>query len=349
MKLLPTLLLVALCICPTFAQTPAKLTVKGDLNIRFNTRTQTNSDGKPRAGVEDVYSLNLNVADSAIFKGTISYRPTIPGSVYGVKQSAQLTFALDTDVVNPANLAQTRNVGKLSGIVPIDEKNAYHFSNGNAAITVFGAGTAKGFESKFSGLALGKPPAAKGVAKLQQDVLRVVNGKGAVSVTKYDKMEFQQHIIAAGPVQIYPEATVNGVMVYDYARTAWYFQGLSVSYAADGKAMRDTITGNIRWVESPNRKTTGQGMYQFDVRVNEPPPSEAAVFAGSTDESAFFATDDVTPALTGTMNYKDTLVGEDVTASTVQIALSANKLTKQQVMYLCKLLLLSSVVPINSD
>ena len=349
MKSITTILLAALWAGTGFAQTPAQLTVKGDMTIRFNTRTQLNSDGKPRAGVEDIYGLNLNVADSAIFKGTINYRPTILGSVYGVNQTAQLTFSLDTDVVNPANHAQTRNVGKLSGIVPIDEKNVYHFANGNAAITVFGAGTAKGFESKFAGVALGKPPAVSGLAKLQQEALRIVNSKGAISVAKYDKMEFQQHVLAAGPVQIYPEATVNGILVYDYARTAWYFQGITVSYTADGKALRDSLTGNIRWVESPNRKTTGEGEYQFDVRVNEPPPSEAAVFAGPTDESAFFATDDVTPALVGTVKYKDTLSGDDTTSSSIQISLTANKLTKQQVMYLCKLLFLSSVVPFNSD
>lgn len=350
MKSFPIILLSALCTCTAFAQAPAKLVVKGDMIIRFNTRTQANSDGKPRAGVEDVYNLNLNVADSAIFKGTINYRPTIPGSVYGINQTAQLTYALDTDVVNPANVAQTRNVGKLSGIVPIDEKNVYHFTNGNVAITVFGAGTAKGFESKFTGTALGKASAASGIAKLQQQALRIVNSGGAISVAKYDKMEFQQHVLAAGPVQIYPEVAVNGVLVYDYARTAWYFQGVTVSYSIEGKSMRDSLTGNIRWVESASRKTTGEGEYQFDVRVNEPPPSEAAVFAGPTDESAFFATDNVTPALVGTMKYKDTMTGDDtVTSSAVQIALTSNKLTKQQVMYLCKLLFLSSVVPLNSD
>jgi len=254
-------------------------------------------------------------------------------------------------VVNPANPTQTRNIGKLYGAAPIDANNIYRFSDGSVKVSIFGIGSAKGFESKFGGLALGKPPVASGFKKLQQDVIKLVNSKGkAIAVAKYDKMSFQNHIIAAGPVQIYPEATVNGDLIYDYGRTAWHFNGVTISYVVDGKRFQDSLTGSIRWVESPSRKTTGEGEYIFDIKVNEPPASEAAAFSTATDESAFFAVDNTTPSLTGSMKYKDSLAGGGtVVNSVVKIDLVGNQLNKQQVMHLTKLLLLSSVVPLNAE
>jgi len=222
-------------------------------------------------------------------------------------------------------------------------------------ISVFGLGSAKSFESKFSGLALGKPPTqSEGFfKKLGNDVLKVtkqVNGKTvAIAVAKYDKMEFQSHILAAGPVQIYPETTVSGTMIYDYGRTAWYFKDIIVTYSLDGKRLQDTLSGNVRWVEQPNRKITGEGEYQFDIRVNEPAPSEASVFAATTDESSFFATDNQVPALVGGIKYKDTMSQGVVTASVVTVSLTGNQLSKQQVMYLAKLLFVSGIVPFNSE
>lgn len=75
-----------------------------------------------------------------------------------------------------------------------------------------------------------------------------------------------------------------------------------------------------------------------------------AAFAGATDEAAFFQTDSTIPGLTGTMKYKDVIVGDDnVTDSAVTIDLVGNKLTKQQIMSLCKLLVFESIVPMNSE
>ncbi|MFT3870896.1 MAG: hypothetical protein QM715_20780 [Nibricoccus sp.] len=336
-----------------FAQTPAQSSkptfIKGDLNIRFNTRKT--EDGKIKEGVSDVYTLNVNVSDSSLFRGTIEHRPTIPGT-FGVAQTGQLTYALDCDVINPANVSQTRNVGKLFGTIPVDQNNVYRFSDGSLRVSVFGIGAAKGFESKFSGLALGKPPAkSEGIIdRMKKEALNFRNSKGvSISVSKYDKMEFQQHVLASGPVQIYPEVTVNGSLIYDYGRSAWFFQNVTVTYAVDGRRLQDSLTGNIRWVESANRRSNGEGEYQFDIRVNEPPPSEAAVFAAPSDESAFFATDDLITSLVGTMKYKDTMSGDSVISSSVTIGLTGNKLTKQQTMYLCKLLFLSAVVPLNAE
>jgi hypothetical protein len=347
-------LAAALLVASAFAQAPVAQDtfIKGDLNIRFNTR-QLNGDEKVRVGATDIYTLNINVANSSLLRGTIEARPYL-SSTFGTAQSGQLTYALDLDVVNPKNPAQTRNVGKLFGTVPVDEKNVYRFMDGNVKVSVFPIGTAKGFDSKFGGLALGKPPAKSGFfATVKQDALSVVkNVKGqakSIAVTKYDKMEFQTHVLPAGPVQIYPEVTVSGTMVYDYGRSAWYFQGVTASYTVDGKRIQDSLSGNIRWVEAANRKTSGLGEYQFDIRVNEPAPTEAAVFAPAADESAFFESDNTLSALVGTMKYKDSMVGDSVTSSTVSVDLHGNRLTKQQTMYLAKLLFLTSIVPLNAE
>ena len=325
--------------------------IKGSLNIQFNTRQSQ----KPPVGVADIYTFNVNVSNSAKYSGTIRQLPTIPGPIYGVEQNGSLTFDLKTDVINPKNPSQTRNVGKIFGIVPVSQANVYDFTNGTLKIQVFAVGTAKGFDSKFNGLALGKPPtpSANVLSKLKKEAINFTKSVGGqtmtIAVTKYDIMQFQQHVLAAGPVQIYGEVTINGTMVYDYDRSSWYFQHVAVLYWDNGRQVQDTLSGDIRWVEDDNRKTNGIGEYDFDIRINEPPPNENAVFTQASDESAFFATDTTVQGLSGTMKYKDTMAGENVTASAVDIDLKGNKLTKQQVMYLCKLLLFSTVVPLNAE
>jgi hypothetical protein len=259
----------------------------------------------------------------------------------GVNQTSQLLYDIDTDIVNPNNPAQTRNVGKVLGTVPISEENVYGYSAGSAKVNVFAMGSARGFESKFSGQALGKPPVKTGFAALKQDALKLVNSKGAaISVTKYDKMEFQNMVLPVGPVAIYAESQVNGTLLYDYVRSAWYLQNIIVTYSQDGKRMQDNVTGNIRW---------NNGQYTFDIRVNEPAPSETAIFAATADEASFFATDDVNPSLTGIVKYKDSQAGDRVVASSIGIDLTGNKLTKQQTMILFKLIFLVAVVPFNAE
>ncbi|HEY8994087.1 MAG TPA: hypothetical protein VIM71_05465 [Lacunisphaera sp.] len=358
MKRIASHILALSCVTLMSAQQPAAPTpevfVKGDMAIKFSTRTNTDSDGKPKEGATDKYTLSVNVSNSALFRGTIEHTPYI-SKLVGSSQLAKLAYTVDCDVVNPKNPAQTRNVGRLFGTVPIDDQNAYRFADGDLKLVVFPVGTAKGFETLFKGLALGKPPASSEgfLSKLKKEALnitRTVNGKNvALAVTQYDKMEFKGLTFAAGPVQIYPEAVVNGGMIYDYGRTAWYFDNVTITYALDGRQYQDKLTGNIRWIESANRAATGEGEYQFDVRVNEPAQSEASVFSGPADESAFFATDDAIPALTGIMKYKDTMINEKVTASAVTIDLKGHKLTKQQTMNLAKLLFLTVVVPLNAE
>lgn len=318
--------------------------IKGVLDIRYNTRNNS--------GPNDKYTITYNVCNSAVFRGNITAKPFIKGTLSDTPGS--LSYEIECDVINPKNVAQSKNIGRLFGTVPVNGQNVYNFSAGNAKVSIFQAGNARGFDSKFSGSAAGKPPVDNGfLSRMKKEALsltRTVKGKTVgISVTKYDKMDFQNHILPAGPVQTYPEVTINGSLIYDYARSAWYFQNVVAVYAVDGQNKADKISGNIRWVEAPNRKTTGAGEYQFDIRVNEPAPNESSVFASAQDESSFFDTDTSIPALTGAMKYKDAMANEIVISSHVDIDLVGNKLTKQQAMYLGKLLLLSSVVPINAE
>ncbi len=216
---------------------------------------------------------------------------------------------------------------------------------------VFPIGAAKGFESRFSGIAIGKPPANSGFAKLKQDAVRLVSSKGgAIVLTKYDKMTFNNHILPMGPVQIYPETTASGTLFYDYSRSAWHFNNLHLVYNAEGRRADDVLSGSIRWIEPKNRASTGEGHYDVLVYVNEPPPTESAAFAGTPDESAFFSASEDMPGLSGTITYKDTISPDGrVTASTIQIDLRATKLSKVQVMALAKLIFFSLLVPFNAE
>ena len=369
MKRISSLLsIAALCAVSTLgmAQVPATTTVtpavpaqplfiNGTLNILFNTVTQT--DGKnPAVGAADTYSFNINVSNSSKFHGTIVRLPTIPGMFSGNKQDGSLTFAIDCDIVNPRNPAQTKNVGKIIGRVPVDAKNVYHYDDGTVETNIFSMGRAAGLDSRFKGTTIGKPSSTESaLSKLKKaavNITRSIHGQNvSVVLTNYDSMRFESHVLSAGPLASYPEVTVNGNMLYDYDKNAWHFQNLTCSYVVDRQVIQDSIAGTIRWMEDPARKTNGKGHYEFDIHVNEPLPTESTAFATApTDESAFFQADDSVSSLTGNMNYQDTLNdGGDTTASVVQVDLVGNKLTKQQLMYLTKLLLFSATVPMNSD
>ncbi len=340
------------------AQAPAAApTVKGSMKIDFKSRLQVNDAGMPQPEVVDTYAVDLTVADSLLFQGNIIYLPPIFSSVLGREtQASKLDYKLDLSVRNPANLSEVKRIGRMVGGVPIDRNGVYDYSKGTLRIAVDAMGKASGFESPFGGLAAGKPPkVGSTLEKAKKQALtmtRSVKGKTIkLVVTDYDKMALTGLSLAAGPLKTYPDTTVNGELLYDYERSAWYFNAFTMTYQVDGKAVTDKLSGNIKWVESPQRKSNGEGEYQFDVRANEPEvkQGEAAVFAAPDDESAFFATDTTLPSLTGKAKYKDTMRGESVIASNVTVDLVGNNLTKQQVVNLTKLLWFVSVIPMNSE
>jgi hypothetical protein len=325
--------------------------IKGDMTIQYNTRQNT-----PVAhGVKDTYTVNVNVCNSAQFHGTITDLPQlIEGWVKkDVTQKRVLTYDIAADLVNPKpnpdGTHTVRNVGRLFGTVPITSDGVYHYGQGSLVMDIIPMGQAAGFTSQFKGDVQGKPlnrPAnwLDTISLNSISLTRVgANGKSTtVVLKKYDKMVYSNTELGAGPAQFYTAVTVSGEMLYDYDKNCWFFNNVSLAYAGH----YDRITGTIRFVE-PAR---GSGEYQFDVRVNEPAPSETAAFsAGPTDESAFFETDNTIPSLTGTMKYKDTLRGDTTMASAVTIDLKGNGLTKAQTMALCKMIIFSAVVPMNAD
>lgn len=321
--------------------------IKGTMDIKFNSRTTP--------GALDSYTLNLNVSDSALFRGSITNTPIQTGAFDRVTRQASIAYNIDCDVVNPANPSQTRNVGRLYGRVPIEASGKYRFDTSTLKVSVVPIGRAQGFESKYGGVAEGRPIAGelgllKSLKKEVQIISRKVGSKTvSVPVRKYDKMTFISHVIGAGPVQYYPAITVNGTMMYDYDRYCWFFQDVRIAYTEDSKPVEDKITGSIRWIEKPKSGTSREGEYQFDVRINEVPATASDVFAGSSDEAAFFQVDDSLTALTGAMKYKDVMQGDSPSSSLVSVELTGNKLTRQQCMNFAKLILLTCVVPLNAE
>ncbi len=327
--------------------------IGGRIDIKYNSRITPGVKG-----VKDVYSVNINVCNSALFHGTITDTPQIVDGVFSksVTQPRSLYYDIGLDVINPKNTSQIRNVGKMAGTVPISPDGSYQYDRGNLEVSILPMGNAGGFTSKFAGLAIGKPLTrpADWLDKLKNDavnITRSVNGKTTtVALKKYDKMELRNHVIAAGPVQFYQEATVSGELFYDYEKSCWFLNRLNVQYADNGVIKVDRINGTIRWIESPTRKADGTGEYQFDIRVNEPPPSPTAAFDTKVaDESSFFETDPNVPELSGTMKYKDAIQGDTTMSSVVTVQLTGNNISKQQAMYLAKLIIFTSVVPMNAD
>jgi hypothetical protein len=351
------LMMVVITLMIALPEMAADSTIKGKLDIQFNSRAQTDDSGTPTVGVKDVYTFDLTVADTLGFQGTIQTLPTILTARLGSeKQKASLTYNLNLLVANPADLTQKKAVGKLVGEVQVDKQGVYHFDEGTVRIAIDAAGRAQGFESAFRGKAVGKAPKSNSlverVKKQAQTITRQVKGKTVSLVVKdYDIMTLQGLVLAAGPVRSYPETTVNGEMMYDYERSAWYFRNLTMTYQVDGKTVSDKLSGNIKWVESPQRKSNGQGQYDFDMRFNEPEQTsnETAVFQKADDEAAFFATDTKLPSLTGAAKYVDRFRGETVTSSAVTIDLTGNNLNKTQVVNAFKLVWLVGVVPVNAE
>ena len=358
-KGLSTIALAALTLIAASASAQPNDRITGTLSIDYQTRVRAGDDGTPEAGVKDAYDVNLNVGNKTLMHGSIQYTPTILSKIVGREtQQGQVYYNLAFEVMNPVNATEHRQVGKLVGAVPVDKNGVYLYDSGTLRVAIDAIGKIDAFESKFRGRAAGKPPrddSALGRARKQAlTVYKQVNGKTvALQVTDYDQMAMTNLVLAAGPTQGYPETTVNGDMIYDYDRDAWYFKNASMTYALDGKSTTDKLSGSIRWVESPNRAQNGEGQYEFDVRVNAPDAqknSEAAAFASAGDESEFFAAPDTTAqSLTGVAKYKDTMSGEDVVSSRVAIDLSGNNLTQQQRLALTKLIWLVSVVPMNAE
>lgn len=336
-KFLITSALALVFALSALAQTNVPLDIKGSIDIKFNSRITK--------GAKDVYSLKVNVGNNTLFQGTITDTPqVIDGWVSKkVTQPRSLAYDINCDVVTPT---RTTTLGHLYGKVGIDPDGTYRYDTGELLTDITFKGVV--YSGKFGGTTVGKPltrPANYADTLRQMvNIKRNVNGKTTtVSLTKYDKMDFRQHVIGgAGPIQIYQPVTVNGEMLYAYDKKCWFFNNVTMQYADGGVIKIDRLGGIITWSDKSNA-------YTFDIRVNEPPPKQDSGEVATVDELSVFETDTTIPALTGSMKYTDSVRGGVTVASLVNIDLKGNNITKQQVMSLCKIIVFSSVVPMNSD
>ncbi len=347
--------------------------ISGSMNIDFGTRRNLDTSGKlaegsPAEGSKDVYTVNLNVAKTTEYAGTITRLPHLVSSVLGREiQKAQLLFDINLAVRNPKDLEQKKNVGKWVGQVSIDSKGVYDFGSSDPSVSqlrmaIDAVGKAQAFVGPFGGKIYGKSDETKGLIESKiSEYTRVVKGKKiTVQVKKSDPLRFSNLTLGEGPALIYPRSVVNGNLDYDYDTGNWYTNGIKFKYTLNGKEMEDVVTGSIKWVEDPNRETNGKGQYEFNLRFNEeknkPATDESAAFSGesSQSEDAFFEVDNSIPSMTGTIAFEDTLGQEGadeeptVYASKVIYNLHANKLTKQQAVNLFKLLTVV-VGPMNDE
>lgn len=375
--LLPALalFLAAGAAAPTLAQsTPAAAdaslltkddVIAGTMDIDFKTRSNLDTtgdlkEGSPAIGAVDLYKFMLSVADTTEFNGEIQRTPKLFSKILGrTKQDAKLYYNVQLSVLNPRDLKQKKTVGKWVGTVPVDPATgAFDLSGGNAQdsalrVSVDAVGKAAAFTDNFGGRLVGKAENKEALGTSLYK--RVVGNKTVeVKVTKSDPMRFEGVQLAKGPAEIYPKTTVNGRLDYDYETGNYYADNIKFRYSLDGKEIEDTMGGTIKWVEADDRKTSGKGHYEFNLRFNEEKnktaTGENAAFEKMSDEDAFFAVDNTIPTITGRIDYVDTFVsgGDTPASSKVTYHLNANKLTKQQVVNFFKLWLVA-VGPTNDE
>ena len=342
--------------------------VTGTMEIDFRTRTELDTDGtyvegSPKLGAKDIYKLNINVADTTDYSGTITRQPDLFTRVIrSQKQKGQLEYNINLGVRNPRNLDEKRIVGKWVGTVPINTATGLYDIAAGAKlesalrISVDAIGRQPAFVDKFGGRMIGKSKKDEGFTSYTYKRL-IGNKTVELKVTKIDPMSFQDLELAKGPSGNYPRTVVSGRLDFDYETGNWLTEGIKFRYNLEGKEVEDVMTGSIKWVEDENRKSNGKGYYDFNLRFNEaknkPATTESDAFAKLSDEDAFFAVDNSIPCLTGKVSYVDTFIsggGEEPTPAKSKITyeLNANKLTKTQLGNFFKLWLMG-VGPINDE
>ncbi|MGQ0628485.1 MAG: hypothetical protein ACT4PL_10355 [Phycisphaerales bacterium] len=339
--------------------------IAGTMDIQFNTRTMKDSSGDLVAdsaalGAKDKYTFKIGVVETLEFSGSIERQPNLFSKILrSKKQSAQLWYNVNLAVRNPKDLKQTRTVGKWVGTVPIDEKlGKYDLAGGRAQdsslrFDVDAVGSSAAFKDLFAGFLVGKSEKKDNLAEYSYK--RLIGTKTVeYKVKKSDPMRFENMQLAKGPAASYPTTIVNGTLNYDYETGNYFADNITFKYSLDGKDYTDVVTGTIKWVEDPDRKTNGKGVYEFNLRFNEDKeksaPTEANAFDKMSAEDAFFAVDNRVPSLTGKVTYVDTMSAgsEEPSASKVTYALNANKLTKPQVVNFFKLWLVA-IGPTNDE
>jgi len=341
-------------------QVTEKDVINGTMQITFNTRTNLDSsgdlkEGSPAIGIKDQYHFTMKVAKTTQYDGDIFRQPKLYSSVLKrTKQEGLMSFNTYIKVLNPANLSQSKDVGKWVGDVKVHPTSgAYDLGAANLRIAIDQVGKAAAFEDKFGGKLIGK--AEKKESLSGYTYKRLVGDKTVeVKVNKVDPMRFENIELAKGPAEVYPHTAVTGRLDYDYETGNYLTDGIHFKYNLNGKDVDDVVTGTIKWIEDPERATNGKGHYDFNLRFNEDknktPSNESSAFANMSQEDAFFAVDNAIPCLTGTVDYVDTFIAGGTTPSNSKVTyhLDANKLTKQQIVNFYKLWMVC-VGPTNDE
>jgi hypothetical protein len=328
--------------------------ITGTMEINYVTRQPQGMDdnGKPKKGVQDQYKLDLTVNGNNQFQGTILRQPRIRNAVYMTTQQPRYDYSINLFV--SLKDGTKPNVGSWVGPMQVDEKSGAFIldAEGDRALRMnITAGS--GFTDAYGGRFFGK---AADKSKLSWDTItRTVNGKTIEKKFEADPMRFEGVRLAKGPnPKQYQNCTVTGELSYDRETANYYAKGLRFVYQTpDNKQVEDVVTGTIKWVEDPNRKSNGKGYYEFNLRYNEdkskPAQTDDQAFGGKGDDDLFFAVDKSIPALTGHVEYVDQMSGGDtVTSSKVTYKLVGSNLTNQQVMNFAKLWLIA-VGPTNDE
>lgn len=320
--------------------------LSGTMEADFQTQRPENRDGDyPSKGVADKFTFDLAVGFSK-YRGVVACLPPIFSKHIGrVIQDGSCTYDLSLLVVNPQNTSQVRDIGKLVGSYAMDDKGQVNLSAGNLRMEVQTIGKAQGFTSAFTGSFAGKPPRkittlgqlADEAKRQVRTIEKMVNGK-KVSVTlgDVDPLRFRGTVLAMGPVATYPEATIDGELIYSYETDNWFPQ-LTLRV---GNGRPDRIGGGMKWIDdSPT-----EGHYELNVIFNERlEQGETAAFADAQGEDAFFLTDETQSVINGRINFRDQKVDEAVVHSDVRFDVGLQNVTPIQAQNFAKLLLLIPV------
>jgi hypothetical protein len=320
--------------------------IAGTMKAEFQTQRPENRDGDyPSKGVADRFTFDLAVGFSK-YRGTVSCLPHIFSKHIGrVIQDGSCSYDLGLAVVNPQNTSQVRDIGKLVGTYAMDDLGQVNLSGGNLRMEVQTIGKAQGFTSPFSGTFSGKPPRkittlgqlAEEAKRQARTLEKMVNGKKvSVALGDVDPLRFRGTVLAMGPVATYPEATVDGELIYSYETDNWFPQ-LSIR---TGNAKPDILGGGMKWVDD----TPTEGHYELNIIFNERvEQGETAAFSDAQGEDAFFMTDETQSVINGRIDFRDQKIDDAVIQSDVRFAIGLQNVTPIQAQNFAKLLLLLPV------
>jgi hypothetical protein len=165
----------------------------------------------------------------------------------------------------------------------------------------------------------------------------MVKGKHvAITLANVDPVSFKDVSLAAGPSSNYPEAVVNGQLIYSYETDNWF---TSLTLAHSGA--QDRLSGGMKWVKKEGE--TG-GRYELNILFNDEQAShgESAAFETPQGEDAFFMGDPNKSTVNGAISIAEThLPGVERTVkSNVKYGIGLQRVTPQQAQALWKTLLL---------